>query len=712
VQTAYPRKPLGLAFCCLGVLGAFGGNARAELPHIRLDGVFPLGGHAGSAILLEVHGKDLDEVKALHFDHSGLKAAYVKPNRFRLTVAPDVPSGTHEVRAVGRYGISGAQLFEVGRGLTEVPEKEPNDSPDKAQSVPLNAVINGHSDADGDDFFRFAAKRGERVVLDCRAFRLNSQLRAILSLSAADGKELLHSRPYYNLTDPLLDFTAPADGDYVVRLHDMTFRGGLPYRLVITTHPQVESAFPAAVAPDATAELLLLGRNLPGGKPAPQWVVQGQALEQLTVPFAAPKDLRLDLFAFLNHLPSPCLGACGLQFWPGGLNDCLNPVTLAWADHAVTPEREPNDSADTAQPLVLPAVVCGRFDRPGDADWYRFAARAGEAITIDLLCERLDFPGDPFVLVFDAKGNELASFDDHGINFNALAQANRDPLGTFRVPADGTYRLLVQERYRRGGARYQYVLRLAKGEQDFYPVIVHETPSDPSCPVVRQGGSAFYELCLNRRDYSGPVTVEAGTLPPGVTCPPIHIGPRSQFANVVFTAAADAPEWAGAVSLKAWAMVGGKRVERPVRCAQRRWPIANNNASLEVREICLAVRPAAPYGIRLPLETLTVPAGGALDVKAKVARNWDDFKGKVQLAGLNLPPGFAVAATDVPADRGEAMVKLSVAADVPPGEYCIVLRGDAQVPFAPDPKATPRPLVRVADPSTPLTVTVTAARKK
>jgi hypothetical protein len=697
-------------FCCLGVFCALSGSARAELPHIRLDGIFPLGGQAGSEVLLEIRGKDLDEVKTLRFDHPGLKVIFVKPNQFRLTVAPDVPPGTYEVRAVGRWGFSAAQLFEVGRGLTEVLEKEPNDSPDKAQPVPLNAVINGHSDGNGDDFFRFPVKKGERVVLDCRAFRLNSQLRAILSLAAADGKELLHSRPYYNLTDPLLDFTAPADGDYVVRLHDMTFRGGLPYRLVISNHPQIENAFSNAVAPGPKAELLLLGRNLPGGKPAPEWAVGGQTLDQLTVPFEAPKDLPLDRFAFVNHPPSPCATARGLQFWPANLKNCLNPVTLAWADLPLTPEREPNDSAETAQSLTLPTVVAGRFDRPGDRDWYRFAGKAGEAITIDLLCERLDFPGDPFVLIFDAKGQELASFDDHGINFNALAQANRDPLGTFRVPADGTYRLLVQERYRRGGARYHYILRLAKNEQDFCPVVVHETPSDPSCPVVRRGGSAFYELCLNRRDFNGPVTVEAEGLPPGVTCPPVHISPQSQFANVVFMAAADAPEWAGAVRLKSWAMFGGKRVERPVRCAQRRWPVANINSSLEVREICLAVRSAAPYGIRLPAEPLTVPAGRALDVKAKVVRHWEDFKGKVQLTGLNLPPGFAMAATEVPADRGEATVQLKVAANVPPGEYSIALRGDAQVPFASDPKAANRTLVRVADPSTPLAVRVTAAR--
>jgi hypothetical protein len=306
----------------------------------------------------------------------------------------------------------------------------------------------------------------------------------------------------------------------------------------------------------------------------------------------------------------------------------------------------------------------------------------------------------------------LATFDDHGVNFNALAQFNRDPLGVFRVPADGTYRLFVQDRYRGGGPRYQYVLRLAKNEHDFYPVVFHETPADPSCPVVRQGGSAHYELCLNRRDLTGPVTVEAEGLSPGVKCPAVHVSAQSQFANVVFTAAGDAPEWSGAIRLKAWATIDGKRVERPVRCAQRRWPIANINTSLEVREICLAVRSTAPYGIRLPEEKLSVSAGAAVEATARVARHWPDFKGKVQLIGLNLPPGFAFDTTDIPADKDEATIKLKVAANVPPGEYSVVVRGDAQVPFAADPKATTRPLVRVADPSTALVVTVATAAKK
>jgi Bacterial pre-peptidase C-terminal domain len=713
-------RVIAVALVAIGLCQA----SQAELPHIRLDSIFPLGGQAGSEVTLDIGGKDLDDARGLHFDHAGLKATHVKDRQYRVTIAADVPPGSYEVRAIGKYGISGVQLFEVGRGLTEVAEVEPNDSPDKAQRVPMNAAINGKSDNNGDDFFRFAAKKGGRVVVDCRAFRLNSRLRAIVSVSAADGRVLAGSRPYYYQTDPLLDFTAPADGEYLVRLHEMTFQGGLPYRLVISNHPHIENAFPPAITPSGTAELMLLGRNLPGGQAAPEWVVQDRPLEKLKLPFVVPPsggwpappnggttNLE-DRFAFINHLASPSLNARGVQLWPPPLKDCLNPVTLAWADLPITTETEPNDSPTTAQQLTLPATVCGRLDRPGDIDWYSFTAKANDAIAVDLLCERLGLPGDPFVIISDAKGQELATIDDHGVNFNGLAQFNRDPVGVFRVPADGTYRLFVQDRYQAGGARYQYVLRLAKNEQDFYPVVVHETPADPTCPVVRQGGSAHYEFCVNRRNLSGPVTVEAEGLPKGVTCPPVHVSPQTQFANVVFTAAADAPDWSGTVRLKAWALIDGKRVERPVRCAQRRWPIANINTSLEVREIALAVRSTAPYGIRLSAETLTVPAGGTLEAIATVARQWPDFKGKVQLNGLNLPPGFAMAATDIGPQQDRATLKIMVAPNVPPGDYSLVMRGDAQVPFAADAKATNRPLVRVADCSTPLTVAVAAAKKK
>lgn len=694
------------------LLLAIGSRADADLPLARLDRIFPLGGSAGSEVPVTLTGRDLDDVKTLHFDHPGLSATLTKPNEFTVKIAADVPAGTYELRAVGTYGISGSRLFAVSRGLTDVLEKEPNDSADKAQDVPMNAAINGNSDGNGDDFFRFPAKKGERVTIDCQAVRLDSTLRASMTLSDAEGKELAQSRPYYQRVDPFLDFIAPADGNYVLRIHDATFSGGLPYRLVISNRPQIENVFPCAAMPGETVELTVFGRNLPGSKPS-DWQVQGLPLEQVSVSFTMPKDpAACQRFDFRNHLASPGLSARGVQFYPKGLENALNPATVLFSPAPVTREQEPNDAADKAQEVTLPTMIVGRLDRPGDADWYTFTAKAGKPIAVEVFCERLEMPGDPFVIITDEKGAELTTFDDHGVNHNGLAQFNRDPVGTFNPPKDGKYRILVQDRYRNGGARFQYALRLSPAAPDFHPVAFHETPNEPSCPTVWRGGSAFMEVCVNRWDgLAGFVTFEVEGLPAGVTCPPVHISPQNQFGNLVFTATPEAAEWAGPIRIKAIATVDGKRVEREVRGCQRRWAIANVNTSRVNREICLAVRGKAAYAVKLPTEPVAVTAGTPVEVKATLARLSPDFKAKVQLNGLGLPPGFSVGAVDIAPDKTEANAKITIAANVPPGTYTINLRGDAQVPFVRDAKMGSKPL-RVADPATPLTIVVSAPAKK
>src|SRR5262245_30653726 len=113
-----PRNGV-VAFCLISLCSlCLCGESSAQLPHVRLDRTFPLGGAAGSQVTLELTGKDLDDVRTLHFDRPGFQAEPVKPNQFRVTVAADVPAGTYEVRAVGKYGISGGRLFAVSRGLT------------------------------------------------------------------------------------------------------------------------------------------------------------------------------------------------------------------------------------------------------------------------------------------------------------------------------------------------------------------------------------------------------------------------------------------------------------------------------------------------------------------------------------------------------------------------------------------------------------------
>src|SRR4029077_8566091 len=161
-------KPRFSAFVALltalGVLlGVAIPTARAVLPSIRFDRMAPLGAGAGTAVEVDIAGRDTEDVKALLFDRPGLAAELVKPGRFKISVAADVPEGTYDVRLVGRFGVSNRRLFAVSRELLDVAETEPNNSAGSAQSIAVNSAVHGTSDGNGQDVFRFAAKKVERL---------------------------------------------------------------------------------------------------------------------------------------------------------------------------------------------------------------------------------------------------------------------------------------------------------------------------------------------------------------------------------------------------------------------------------------------------------------------------------------------------------------------------------------------------------------------
>src|SRR5207237_9218388 len=109
----------------------------------------PLGAGAGTAVEVEVVGRDIEDVKALLFDRPGLTAELVKPGKFKISVAADVPEGTYDVRLVGRFGVSNPRLFAVTRDLADVPETEPNNTAAQAQTIAVNSAIHGTSDGNG-----------------------------------------------------------------------------------------------------------------------------------------------------------------------------------------------------------------------------------------------------------------------------------------------------------------------------------------------------------------------------------------------------------------------------------------------------------------------------------------------------------------------------------------------------------------------------------
>ena len=199
--------------------------------------------------------------------------------------------------------------------------------------------------------------------------------------------------------------------------------------------------------------------------------IQDRVLDLLTVPFQAPKeDVLLQRFTSVNHFPSPNLNARGMQFYPAELPGALNPATVVFADAPVTLEQEPNDTPETAQPITLPTVVCGRLDKPGDADWYTFTGQGGRdrgrgsVVRTPRLSRR--------------RLRHLLRCQGHrGWRPSTITASTSTPWprpiairsACFGPRPTGTYKIFVQERYRNGGPRYQYVLKLTPVVPDFYP---------------------------------------------------------------------------------------------------------------------------------------------------------------------------------------------------------------------------------------------------
>lgn len=696
-----------LLFCLLLTAAA-----RADLPSPRLDRLTPLGASAGTKVEVEIAGANIEEVKTLLFDHSGFKAEHLKDRRFRITIAADVPSGTYDVRLLGRFGVSNPRLFAVSHGLTDVAEKEPNNEAASAQVIAVNSAINGTSDGNGEDTFRFSAKKGQRIIIECQAGKLDSPMDATLTLNAADGKLLASNSDYFG-RDPLIDFVAPRNGDYVVTVHDLSFRGGYPYRLIVSDHPQVENVFPRAVQAGRPATLTVYGRNLGTGSKSSTWRIQDLPLDEYQETVTAAADL-LDKgsYRFFEHPTShsvlPTAATCtltGFQLQPRPNSVAAVPVPLLAVDTPVSVEVEPNDDATTPQRIQLPAVVSGRFDRPRDADWYELEAPENGSYAFEVYCERIGGRADPYLVVTDDKGNRAAELDDFGQRMNAFDGHLRDPSGTVNLTGKRRYRVLVQDRYRRGGARFQYVLVVRKSRPDFYAAVIHHQNPGPSGTTVLRGGATYLDVVIHHKEgFNGPITLTAEGLPPGVHAQPTTI--RDSRGVFVFWTDAAAADWVGSVKLMATAKVGETTLRREVRPYTRVWTEANLGSSRPTRELVLAVRESAPFALHFAPEKVEAKAGSKVEVKLHVDRRWADFKNPLTLSPLSFPGPIRMNNVVIPADKSEGSITLQVQPGTPAGEYTLSVSGQGQVPYRKEAQGKQKQNTLVTLPARPLTLIV------
>ncbi len=724
------------------------GNA---LPNPRLATLVPPGAKAGTSVEVTFTGTDLDEPQTLLFSHPSIKAEPVvapappppakpadpkkpapmpppKPPvaKFKVVLGADVPPGIHDVRLVNKYGVSNPRAFVVG-DLPEAVEKEPNNDVAEAQRIELNSTVSGAIQTPPDvDYYVFAGKKGQRVVLSCLASSIDSRLHPALEVYDTRGQRLGFNRRYNN-NDALLDVTLPQDGDYYARLFEFTHTQGSAehfYRLTVSTAPWVDAVFPPVAEPGKATQVTVYGRNLPGGVADPSAVVDGRVLEKITATVAAPADPRApDRLAFSGHLPPLVSAQSGFEYRVRNAAGVSNPFLITYARAPLVLEAEPNDKPEAPQKVPVPCEIAGRVDRRNDRDWYAFAAKKGDVLAIEVLSDRLGAPTDMKLVVRNpATKSDLVEVDDAPAPPNDAAGLKffvrtEDPaVYRFTAPADGDYLLLVvsQTASVLSGPRQFYRVRIAPEHPDFRLVVMPGDHIRPDSGNLLQGGHESFTVLAWRQDgFAGDVTLTAEGLPKGVTCAPQTLAGNQRVTSLVVSAAADAPAWTGTFTVRGSATVKGKAVTHEARPGGITWAVQPGQNIPTVsrldRSLALAVRDKAPFALTTSLDKPALAQGDKATLALKLARLWPDFKQPLQVVLMDPIPNIQFNNNQpMPLAQGkdDATFPVVVSAGAAPGTYNLVLRATAQVAYNKDPTAKQKPNVNVVQASAPLTITI------
>ncbi len=319
-------------------------------------------------------GADLDEAAAMHFSHAGITATS-RQKKFLVKIAPEVPPGIYDARVSGKFGLSNPRAFVVG-DAPETTETKANDKPETAAEVTAGSVFNGTIAAASADHLKFTAKQGQRLFVECAAAQIDSRLTPVVTVIDAQRREVAGAR-----RGGFVDFTAPADGEYFVKVHDLAFAGGAEhfYRLSLSTAPHVDFIFPPSGVPGKKASFTIYGRNLPNSTPAGFPGEDGKPLEKIEAEIDMPSEAQ---FA-RDGMVAPNAGALeGFSYRAQGPQGMSNPAFIGFASAAPILEHEPNTKPEEAQKVTPPCEIAGQFYPANDRDGFTFDAKKGEVYAI------------------------------------------------------------------------------------------------------------------------------------------------------------------------------------------------------------------------------------------------------------------------------------------------------------------------------------------
>jgi hypothetical protein len=403
-------------------------------------------------------------------------------------------------------------------------------------------------------------------------------------------------------------------------------------------------------------------------------------------------------------------------------------------------EAANNDTPATAQPVTLPATLCGAFEKREDVDYFKFQAAAGQALTFHVRCQRLQDKihdlqehADPILTLRNAAGTVLA------VNDNAFFA---DPLLHYKVPSAGEYVLEIRDVRYGGNADWQYCieasdrpfvtnvhpLRVTPDVATKLELVGHNLPADATATLTLRpdtpNGPRWTVLPLANGQTSNAVPVVVSRLPETTEATGDNNAPAKAQRIAVPTGISGRLEAEGDVDCYAFEAKAGEKFafeviarghqsaidpvlrvlnekgdrlvenddfrDRFVQADSRIEPWVAPAAGryvVEVRDAHLRGGPAFVYFLKatraephftLELDTdkTLLAPGTASALFVRVTRR-NGFAGEVQLGVEGLPPGVAATCGRILATGKDGCIQLTAAPGAKVGAADIRVTGTA-----------------------------------
>ena len=185
---------------------------------------------------------------------------------------------------------------------------------------------------------------------------------------------------------------------------------------------------------------------------------------------------------------------------------------------------------DESKALTIPAQVNGCIAKPREEDAYSFTAKKGDDLHITLRAQSLHSPLDATLRIEDTDGKVLQLADDG-------EKENLDPTLRWKATKDGSFKLVLADRFRQGSADHTYELSV----KPFTPSLVGTLDSH----AYTLAASKTVEVKLNVKaigNFTGKIQARATHLPLGVTSEMVEVPAKGGDVKLTLKAT---PEAAG-----------------------------------------------------------------------------------------------------------------------------------------------------------------------